>query len=478
MTTVSPDDSSPSTLTSLTFDDLTPGQSASLSRSLTQADLDLFATVSGNIDPSHFADPPAGTTLFPKAIGHGMWSASLISGVLGTRLPGPGTVYLAQDLRFRAPVTLGDTITASVTVREKRTERKTVVFECLCTNQNGVTVVSGTAEVIAPATHASVAAQALPGLQMIRHDRQAALLARCAGLPALPTAVIHPCDGPALQGAVEAAQRGLIEPILVGPSLLIAATAKALGLDISAFRLVEAATGAAAAAAGVALVRTGEARAVMKGALHTDELMAAVVKRDGGLRTAGRISHVFLMTVPTYPKPLLITDAVVNIAPSLEDKAHIVQNAIDLARILGVETPKVAILSAVETINPKISSTVDAAALCKMAQRGQIRGGSLDGPLAFDNAISAEAAKTKGIVSEVAGQADILLVPDLESGNMLAKQLSFLAHADAAGIVLGTSAPVMLTSRADNLAARLASCALAVLIDAASRPRSTVLAAE
>ena len=255
-------------------------------------------------------------------------------------------------------------------------------------------------------------------------------------------------------------QLGLIDPILVGPEAKIREVAEDNNLDISNFRLVDARDELDAAAKGVALAKNGEAGAVMKGSLHTDELMAAVVKRDVGLRTAKRISHVFVMSVPSYPKPLLISDAVVNISPNLEDKVHIIQNAIDLAQLLGVETPKVAILSAIETVNPRIVSSVDAASLCKMADRGQIRGGLLDGPLAFDNAVSAEAARTKGIISEVAGQADILLAPELASANMLVKQLSFLSHADAAGIIVGASVPVILTSRADSLPARLASCAL------------------
>ncbi|HYF87835.1 bifunctional enoyl-CoA hydratase/phosphate acetyltransferase, partial [Azospirillum sp.] len=249
------------------------------------------------------------------------------------------------------------------------------------------------------------------------------------------------------------------------------------GLDIDPYRIVDVEHSHAAAETAVALARTGEAEAVMKGSLHTDELMSAVVKKETGLRTGRRLSHVFIMNVPTYPRALLITDAAINIYPTLEDKVHIVQNAIDLAKVLGVEVPKVAILSAVETLNPKIATTLEAAALCKMADRGQITGGILDGPLAFDNAISREAAITKGIKSEVAGQADILLVPDLEAGNMLAKQLSFLAHADAAGIVLGARVPIILTSRADNVRTRLASCAVAVL-SAAARRRGAAAAAE
>ncbi|MBB4303253.1 phosphotransacetylase [Rhodobium orientis] len=296
------------------------------------------------------------------------------------------------------------------------------------------------------------------------------LKALCGGMPPLPTAVVHPCDETSLRSAVEGAREGLIDPVLVGPRARIEAIAGQLDIDIAAARIVDADTPFAAATKGIELAVRGEVGAVMKGALHTDELMAAVVKRDGGLRTSKRISHVFMLRVATYPKPLMITDGVVNITPGLEDKAHIAQNAIDLAAALGIEQPRVAVLSAVETVNPKIASTVDAAALCKMADRGQIRGGIIDGPLAFDNAISAEAARTKGIASQVAGEPDILLVPDLASGNMLVKQLSFLANGEVAGIILGTSVPVILTSRADSLQSRLSSCALAVLL--ANRARA------
>ena len=291
-----------------------------------------------------------------------------------------------------------------------------------------------------------------------------ALIERCATIEPVVTAVAHPCDESSLRGASEAAQAGLITPILVGPEARIRAVAEQCGVDLAAYRLDDAPHSHAAAAQAVALVRAGEADALMKGSLHTDELMAEVVRKDTGLRTERRISHAFIMDVPTYPKPLVVTDAAINIFPDLETKADIVRNAIDMAHAFGREMPKVAILSAVETVTPKIPSTIDAAALCKMAERGQITGALLDGPLAFDNAISKEAAAIKGIRSEVAGDADILLVPDLEAGNILAKQLSFLANADAAGIVLGARVPIILTSRADSLRARMASCAIAALL--------------
>jgi phosphotransacetylase len=290
-------------------------------------------------------------------------------------------------------------------------------------------------------------------------------------------AVAHPCDDASLTAAVDAAREGLIKPILVGPQAKIHAVAEREGLDLTSFPIVDAAHSHDAAARAVALVRAGEAEALMKGSLHTDELLAEVVNSATGLRTGRRISHCFVMDVPTYPKPLIVTDGAVNVAPDLMAKRDIVQNAIDLALALNIPEPKVAILAAVETVNPAMQSTIDAAALCKMADRGQITGGILDGPLAFDNAISAEAARAKGIRSPVAGQADILVVPDLEAGNILAKQLTFLTRAEAAGIVLGARVPIILTSRADSVRARLASCALAVLLVHARKSAQTAAAA-
>ena len=306
------------------------------------------------------------------------------------------------------------------------------------------------------------------------------LIAQSKNREAVSVAVAFPCDEVSLAGAVEAARCGLIIPFLVGPRAQILAVAGASGLDVSPYRIVEAEDAEAAVTRAVALCRTAECAALMKGSLHTDLLMHEVMKPNLGLRGQRRASHVFVMDVPDYPKMLLITDAAINIYPTLEDKVDIVQNAIDLARVLGIAQPKVAILSAVETVTPKINSTIDAAALCKMAERGQIVGGILDGPLAFDNAVSLKAAAIKHIVSPVAGQADILVVPDLESGNMLAKQLEYLAEAEAAGVVVGARVPIVLTSRSDSAKARLASCAvIAMLAHAhrAAKPGSLVTAA-
>ena len=302
-----------------------------------------------------------------------------------------------------------------------------------------------------------------------KHAKYQLLLARCKELPPTPTAVAHPCDESSLRGAVEAAEMGIIQPILVGPRSKIEEVAGAARLNIAPYELIDVEHSHAAADTAVQLAREGRAELLMKGSLHTDELMAAVVRSGTGLRTARRISHCFIMDVPSLDRAIFVTDAAINIFPTMEDKMHIIQNAIDLAHSLGNDKPKVAILSAMETINPKLQSTIEAGALCKMADRGQITGGILDGPLALDNAIDLDAAKIKKIESPVAGKADILVVPDLEAGNMLAKSLSFMADADAAGIVLGARVPIILTSRADSVLTRLASCAVAALVAADRR---------
>jgi phosphotransacetylase/acyl dehydratase len=454
------------------FDELAIGDTASTTRTLTPQDIELFAVVSGDVNPAHLDPAYAETDLFHRIIVHGMWGGALISAVLGTKLPGPGTIYLSQDLHFLAPVGIGDTIITSVTVRELKPEKHRVVLDCLCVNQAGHMVITGIAEVEAPTEKVRRPRIALADVQVTRHTRFQGVLMRAAGAP-LPMAIAHPCDEASLSAAVQAAQAGLIEPILVGPAAKIRAAAEVAQLDIGAYRLVDAAHSHDAAARAVALVRAGEASMLMKGALHTDELMHEVVQSATGLRTARRLSHVYIMDVPAYPRLLLVTDAAINIAPDLAQKRDIVRNAIDLAHLLGIDTPRVAILSAVETVTADLRSTLDAASLCKMADRGQITGAVLDGPLALDNAISLEAAKQKSIVSPVAGQADILVVPDLESGNMLAKQLVLLANADAAGVVLGARVPIVLTSRADSARTRLASCAIAVLL---ARARQAAIA--
>jgi phosphotransacetylase/acyl dehydratase len=461
-----------------TFDEIAIGESASLSRTLSKDDIALFAVMSGDVNPAHLDEAYAEKSMFHRIIGHGMWGGSLISTVLGTRLPGPGTIYLGQDLHFLKPVGLGDTITVTVTAKEKRPEKRIVIFGCRCVNQKGEEVIGGTATVMAPAETIRRPRIPLPEIQLRRHDKYQQLIARCAGLEPIATAVVHPCDRVALEGAIGAAEARLIAPILVGPETKIRSLAAAEGIDIKNHQIIDAEHSHAAAVKAVALARAGKAEALMKGSLHTDELMHEVTAGETGLRTARRISHAFIMDVPSYADPIIITDAAINIFPSLEDKRDICQNAIDLAWALGIPEPKVAVLSAVETVTAKIPSTLEAAALAKMADRGQITGGLVDGPLAFDNAVSEEAAREKHIVSPVAGRANILLVPDLEAGNMLAKQLTFMVGADAAGIVLGARVPIILTSRADNLRTRLASAAVAVLLAHARRKAApAVLAA-
>ncbi|PBN42264.1 bifunctional enoyl-CoA hydratase/phosphate acetyltransferase [Sphingobium sp. D43FB] len=445
------------------FDEIAVGETASVTRVLGERDIQLFALVSGDVNPAHLDAEFAAGELFGRVIAHGLWGGGLISAVLGTQLPGPGTIYLTQNLRFHRPVSLGDTIIASVTVREKR-DHTIVLFDCRCVNQSGEEVISGEAEVKAPTEKVRRPRMALPDVRISDHDGYRRLIEQTSGGEPATTAVVHPCSVSAILAAVEAAEAGLIVPILVGPQARVRKAAEEAGKDIAAFRIVDVPHSHAAAARSVELVRAGEARLLMKGSLHTDELMGAVVSSATGLRTERRLSHAYVMDVPGHPTPLIITDAAINIEPSLEDKADIIRNAIDLAHVIGIACPKVAILSAVETVNPAIRSTIDAAALCKMADRGQISGGVLDGPLAFDNAISEKAAKEKGIVSPVAGRAEILVVPNLEAGNMLAKQLTFLGGADAAGVVLGARVPIILTSRSDSLRTSLASCAVAVLL--------------
>ncbi|WP_040475563.1 bifunctional enoyl-CoA hydratase/phosphate acetyltransferase [Paramagnetospirillum caucaseum] len=460
-----------------TFAEIKVGDTASLTRTCSMKDVELFGVATGDLNPTHYSVESAEKFAnHRKVVAHSMWGGSLLSALLGNELPGPGTVYRSQNLAFSGAVEVGDTLTVSVRVVEKIAPLD-IVLDCMGVNQRGETVFSGQARVAAP-TEKLV----LPRLELNevslrrRHHVFEDIIARCAVLAPISVAVCHPCDQVSLEGPVEAAKLGLIDPILIGPEAKIRSVAKEFNLDIAGLRIVDTQHSHESAEKAVAMCRSGEAEALMKGSLHTDEMMHEVASRDKGLRTARRISHVFVMDVPTYPRTLLITDAAINIYPTLEDKADILQNSIELAHVLGVELPKVAILSAVETVYPKINSTIEAAALCKMADRGQITGALLDGPLAFDNAISEEAAKIKKINSAVAGRADILLVPDLEAGNMLAKQLSYLADADAAGIVLGARVPIVLTSRADSAKARLASCAVAVLFAHARRAKGGVAA--
>jgi phosphotransacetylase len=386
-------------------------------------------------------------------------AGGLVAEAMATRFPGPGTRILREDYRYGAPPVEGRPVEILLEALAVDEAAGTARLACGVRDAAGAALLEGEAEVALPGTTGAAAGPA-EGRVL------GALLARCAGLPPVPTAVVHPCDRESLQGALLAARAGLIAPILVAPEARLRGLAAAEGLDIAGLPIEPVPHSHAAAERGVALVTECRAAALMKGSLHTDELMAAALAREAGLRTERRVSHGFLLDAPLYPRPLIITDAAVNIAPDLEAKADIARNAIALAQAIGIALPRIAILSAVETVTPKIPSTLDAASLCKMAERGQITGGVLDGPLAFDNAVSPEAAAAKGIASAVAGQADVLLCPDLESANMLAKQLCYLGGAESAGIVMGLRVPMALTSRADPAPSRLASAALLRLVAA------------
>ena len=444
------------------FAEIAIGDEASIDRVVTPDDLYLFAHVSGNLNPSNLPGS-GGSDQADNAAGAApsMWVGSLFSAVLGNLLPGPGTLYEAQTLRFHDRAHVGDMLRISVRVTEKR-EPATVVMDTRV-ERDGVVIADGQAEVTAPSVHQELEDSALPMLQLARHGHVARLLAACRVLPPMPTAVVSPEETHALLGALAGARENLITPILIGDEAKIRAIAAENGADLTGITIENVGSHDEAAARGVAMVHEGRATAVMKGNLHTDELLKHVVKSQGGLRTGRRISHVFVMDAPALSELLLVTDAAINIAPTLEEKVDITQNAINLALALGITLPKVGILAAVETVNPKMQSTLDAAILSKMADRGQIIGGIVDGPLAMDNAISLSAAKTKGLISLVAGRSDVLVVPNLEAGNILAKELTYAGQAEGAGIVLGAKVPVLLTSRADEEGARLFSCAVAVL---------------
>ncbi|MDE2401823.1 MAG: bifunctional enoyl-CoA hydratase/phosphate acetyltransferase [Burkholderiales bacterium] len=453
------------TVRNRTFEEIAIGDTASIERTLTAQDLQLFAVLSGDANPQHLDADFAASTRFHGVIAHGMLGGALISAVIGMRLPGPGTVYVGQTLKFLAPVRIGDTLTIRVTVTARDEAKGRVKLACASVNQDGVTVITGEADVIAPTERVERPRTTLPDVRITAGDGGLhRLLDHVIPMGAIRMAVVHPCDALSLSAALDARAAGLIEPVLIAPRAKLEAMALQAGLDISGIRIEDVPHSHAAAARAVELATQGSVDALMKGSLHTDELMGAVVASGVGLRTKRRISHCFLMQTPAYPRPFIITDAAINIAPTLEDKADIVRNAIELAHAIGVDQPRVAILAAVETVNANMPATLDAAALCKMADRRQITGGVLDGPLAFDNAVSAAAARIKGIVSEVAGQADVLVVPDLESGNILAKQLEYLGGAASAGIVLGARVPIVLTSRSDTRESRIASCAVAILL--------------
>lgn len=447
-----------------TFDELSVGQGATIARTLTEADIAGFAAVSGDMNPTHLSDSYAHDEGLRSRTAHGMWCGALVSAVLGTVFPGPGTVYVEQRMRFLGAARVGDQLDISVRVTALDRAKGQVTLDCLVCKRDGESLMAGEAVVAAP-IHKRRARRA-SGLRWHVFDASAGLqrlLEKASGHDRLRCAVVHPCDAESLRGALEAAQHGLFTPVIVAPLRRVRAVAEEAGLDLGSVVLEDVPHSHAAADRAAELAATGAVQALMKGSLHTDELMAAVLARHE-LRTKRRLSHVFRFDVPAYHKPLLVTDAALNIAPALEDKVHIVQNAIDFALALGCAKPKVAVLAAVENVNPRMAATLDAAALSKMAERGQINGGLVDGPLAFDNAISLRAAHIKGIASPVAGDPDILMVPDLVSGNILAKQLEYLGGAAGSGVVVGARVPIALTSRSDGVTARLASAALAVIL--------------
>jgi phosphate acetyltransferase/phosphate butyryltransferase len=464
-TSLPPEDANVHVLHNRTFDEIAVGDKAAIERTLTPEDIRVLALLTGYSAPERSDSDTGAAAHLQGMIAHGMWGGALLSSVLGRRLPGPGTIYLGQTLKFLAPVKAGDTLTMNAEVTERDPASRQLRLKCHCVNQNGETVIEGSADVIAPGERITWSRTALPELKLtVQGTGMKRLLDHARTLGAVRVAVVHPCDEISLASALDARNAGLIVPVLVAPRARLEAIARQAGLDLAGIAIEDAPHSHAAADLAVKMAAAGEVEALMKGSLHTDELMGAVVSASGGLRTKRRVTHCFIMQTPAYPRPFIITDAAVNIAPTLGEKVDIVQNAIDLAHVLGVDQPRVAILAAVETVSAGMPATLDAAALCKMADRGQITGALLDGPLAFDNAVSAAAARIKGINSPVAGRADILVVPDLESGNMLAKQLEYLGNADTAGVALGAKVPIILTSRADARDTRLASCAIAVML--------------
>ena len=455
-------------LVNRTYEELRVGDVAEMRRLITADDLYVFAAASGNHNPMHLNESDLDGDGRTERVAPGMFVASLISAVLGTRLPGPGTLYRRQVLDFHARVHAGEEVLCRVDVVEKLSGGAVRLATSVRRISDAVLILDGEAVVEAPAEKYDRDAADLPGLIVERHRHFEALLAKARPLPPLPCAVVCPDDPNSLGGALLAAREGIIAPILIGRAAAVMEVAAAEGLDLAGVEVVDVAGDAAAAARACALVHEGRAGAVMKGHLHTEDLLRPMLDKATGLRVGRRLTHVFVMDVPGQPEPILVTDAAINIAPDLATKMDICQNAIDLALALGMEA-RVGVLSAVETVTPAIQSSIDAALLSKMADRGQIRGGQVEGPLAMDNAIDLAAARTKGLKGAVAGRANILVVPGIDAGNMLAKQLAFISHAEGAGLVLGAKVPVILNSRSDSPMSRLASCAVAALHHAAGQ---------
>ena len=447
-----------------TYDEIGVGDSAVLTRTLRPEDIQLFAIMSGDVNPAHVDPEYAHSSMFQEVIAHGMWGGALISTVLGTEFPGPGTIYIGQTLRFSRPVKVGDTITVKLTCAKKFDHNKHMLFDCLCTNQDGLKVIAGEAEVLAPTEKIKRARIAMPEVTISDRDaRYRKLIARANGKVALKAVFAHPLQAESLQSAAVVRDAGFLRPLLVGPERELRALAAQHGIDLRECRFVDVPHWRAAVARAVEMAREGDAEILVQGAVPTHEFLLPLVEA-GGLRTARRLSHVLYIDVPTYPRPILLSDMMVNIEPTLEHKVDIVQNAIDFAHLMGITEPKVAILAGIDTVTPRMRATLDAAALCKMADRGQISGAILDGPLGIDNALSLVAARSARLKSAVAGQADVLIAPDLEAGNMLAKQLEHLSDAISAGVVLGARVPVVLAYRNDSIEGRVASLVLGLLV--------------
>lgn len=446
-----------------TFEEINVGDSASLTRTLTEKDIQIFAIMSGDINPAHVDIEYARSDMFKKIIGHGMWGGALISTVLGTELPGPGTIYVSQTLRFKAPVGIGDSLTVTVTAVEKKPEKKRIVFNCECKNQNGQVVIEGQAEVVAPDKKIRRAKTVMPEISLRRTSSLFDdYITRAKTFGSLRAAVILPIHRKIIESVHDAAQLGLIAPVLIGPFDEIQEAAAAAEIDISHYEIINADNNHAAISQAVALARSDAVGMLIRGAATREDLLHAISRPEKGIVTNNALSYALVLDVPTYSKALIITDTLININPTLDIKRDITQNAIDFAHALGIEIPKVALLSGSDNVTRGIQSTVDAAALCKMAERGQIQGGIVDGPLTFDNVISIEVAAAKGITSPVIGNVDILVMPNMESGAIVAKQLEYLAESRNAGLVLGGRVPVLM-SHINDVHLGSVSCALAIL---------------
>ena len=447
-----------------TYDEIKVGDTATLTRTLRPEDIQLFAIMSGDVNPAHVDPEYAHSSLFHEVIAHGMWGGALISTVLGTEFPGPGTIYISQTLKFSRPVKVGDTITIKITCKQKFDHNKHIIFDCLCTNQDGLKVISGEAEVLAPTEKVKRERFELPEVTISDHwGRYRKLLALAKGRPAATAVFAQPVHAESLLSAVTASESGILRPVLVGPEKEMREVAKAHDIDLLRCRLIDVPHARAAVARALDVARAGDADIIVQGDITTQDFMLRLIA-DDDLRGVRRFSHVLYIDVPNYPRPIIISDMMVNIEPTLDEKVEIVQNAIDFAHIMGIAEPKVAILAGIDTVTPKMRATVDAAALCKMADRGQITGAVLDGPLGIDNAISLVAARGAHLKSAVAGQADVLIAPDLEAGNMLAKQLEHLSDAISGGVVMGGKVPIVLSTSSDPIESRVASLVLSLLV--------------